>query len=433
LNKETMQDKNIHINEQSDVFSENMRQKLADFEMPVDAVCWDEIDARLATNKKKKVIPFWWWLSGGAAVAIVALLFVLQPFGEPGNLALKNRSIKTNRVVNQTITRNSDVADVRNAIVGLKAKSILPIQSSGLVAVQLARNSTVAAVMISGTVSPVVRRKVLKSVDRATVGKDTTALVVATAATTVDSTVNTKKRYLPNNLVEKTIDEPIARKKEKDGWLLAASFGPSGATALSGGGSNDYLSFANGEKNLSDVESNYASVMAPTDFSDITYNPALSFGLLVRRNIGKTLSVESGLMYTYLSTSFKQSSFFTTDATLTLHYLGLPVNLIASVWENKKWQLYLSGGGMVEKGLRSVYNQRQIVGGQIITTMAKSNIDGLQWSVSSGIGLTYKIQPKMGLYFEPKLSYFFDNNQPVSTRTDQPTCFGLTAGLRFEL
>ena len=88
---------------------------------------------------------------------------------------------------------------------------------------------------------------------------------------------------------------------------------------------------------------------------------------------------------------------------------------------------------MVEKGLRSIYIQNEYIGSQIITTDARTKIDGFQWSVNAMLGGMYNLYRNIGIYFEPKFSYYFDNDQPISARTDQPVVFGLTAGVRFKL
>jgi hypothetical protein len=172
--------------------------------------------------------------------------------------------------------------------------------------------------------------------------------------------------------------------------------------------------------------------MTPNDFSQKTFMAPLSFGLIIRKNIGSSIGLETGLVYTYLSSTFEEQTTSHSDAQLSLHYVGIPLNLIVPVWKNPKWEVYLSGGGMVEKGLRSIYIQNQYFGNQVITTDARTKIDGFQWSVNAAIGTTYKIQRNIGIYFEPKFSYFLENNQPVSARTDQPIVIGLTAGLRYK-
>jgi len=187
-----------------------------------------------------------------------------------------------------------------------------------------------------------------------------------------------------------------------------------------------------GEKTIVNAPTNYTSIMAPNDFQDITYTPPVSFGLVVRKNITKTLSLESGLVYTYLLTTFKNSGTQQNEARLHLHYIGVPLNVIVTLWNNPKWEIYLSGGGMVEKGIRSVYVQNLYVSNQTITTTAATSIEGVQWSVNGAVGTTYKIKRYLGIFFEPKISYFFDNNQPISARTDQPVVIGLSAGIRFQ-
>jgi hypothetical protein len=88
---------------------------------------------------------------------------------------------------------------------------------------------------------------------------------------------------------------------------------------------------------------------------------------------------------------------------------------------------------MLEKGIRSVYVLNQYFGSQTITTTSNTNINGVQWSINGAAGATYKIRNNLGIFFEPKISYYFDNRQPISVRTKHPIVTGLTAGVRFQL
>jgi predicted porin len=172
--------------------------------------------------------------------------------------------------------------------------------------------------------------------------------------------------------------------------------------------------------------------MSPSDFTNITYSVPISFGLIIRKNIDKALSLESGLVYTYLQTRYNNTTANSPNAQLNLHYLGVPLNLIAKVRNNPKWEVYFSVGGMLEKGLWSVYQQHTYFATQVYTTTVETGIVGFQWSTNAAIGTTYKFQKNLGIFFEPKVSYFFNNNQPASARTNQPTELGLVAGLRYE-
>ena len=414
---------NINNND-LDAFSDVFRQKLENHETPVDKTSWNEIEARLK-SKKKRIIPFWFWLSGGAAVAALALLFMLQPLTETKETIAKTtnpniqqvtgqrvsiRNIQQPKQVQPKITTFKQIASInrlpgihqtQSYAVDLPNIKTLPVDSPE-------RNSTNE--IISGDN----QRDMNETVQHTTVNNDT---------------VMKKSHFSPNSLVEEKPTEPVARKKNKGGWLLAASIGSNGS--VQSGSGNYELAVAN--DNIVNASTSFTSIMTPADFSDINYTPPLSVGLIVRKDLNKSLSIESGLVYTYLLTTYINNGVQRKEARLHLHYIGVPLNLITRVWENPKWEVYISGGGMIEKGIKSIYDQKQYTGNQIITTTVITDINGIQWSVNGAIGTTYKIKRNIGLFFEPKIAYYFENNQPLSFRTEHPVSLGLTAGVRFQI
>ena len=58
---------------------------------------------------------------------------------------------------------------------------------------------------------------------------------------------------------------------------------------------------------------------------------------------------------------------------------------------------------------------------------------GVQLSAAAGFSVDFKIGKVVGIYFDPSLQYFFDCEQPVSIRTQQPLQMGFDLGLRFNL
>ena len=94
----------------------------------------------------------------------------------------------------------------------------------------------------------------------------------------------------------------------------------------------------------------------PENFSQVDCAPPLSFGITVRKHLNNRIALESGLVYTYLYTKLSQNRTISGRATLGLHYLGIPVNLVVNLWDNPNWNVYVSGGFMIEKGVRSVYH-----------------------------------------------------------------------------
>ena len=62
--------------EQLDDFSEFMKQKLEDHRLPVDDLCWEDIEPRMKPHGQKWL----WWAGSSVAAAVIALLFLFSPF-----------------------------------------------------------------------------------------------------------------------------------------------------------------------------------------------------------------------------------------------------------------------------------------------------------------------------------------------------------------
>jgi len=414
---------NYTDNQEHDAFSKGIREKLEEHRMPVDADCWAEIEARLNTKKKKKVIPFWFWLTSGAAVAFATLLFTLQPISESTFYAKKDGQKNIQKEVSNTKTLvNQQYAQTNKIKTRAQIKASYKTETAEKSVAQISATQEKATSYNStaentNNNNPKINQNFAQS-QTIHENKDS---VFANKAT----------RYIPENLTERQDKQPASKHKSKQNWLLAAAFGSGGSQNPGYSAGNEY---ASDPKNFL-VTSALSNSSSPgtDDFSNKNYQAPVSFGLIVRKNLNKTLSIETGLVYTYLLSTFENSGSLQSDAKLKLHYLGVPISLIAKVWNNSKWEAYLSGGGMLDKGLRSIYIRNQYYGNQTITTKTTTEINGMQWSLNGGVGITYKLQQNIGVYFEPKISYYFDNNQPISIRTNQPLALGLTAGFRLEI
>lgn len=224
-------------------------------------------------------------------------------------------------------------------------------------------------------------------------------------------------------------DDPI-RKNAGNDWTISAGLGLNGG--LPEAGAMDYFEVAMSDKFASSTEL-YSYVPAPNEFRTRTHHLPLSFGLLFSKKIEKGLYLESGLVYTFLHTSFTDMGWGDWKADQKLHYLGLPLNLKVDLWSHNKWSIYLSGGMMFEKGLWSVYEQHQYWNNADQLVMVEKPISGWQYSLNASAGFGYKIAKQSELYAEPQLSYFFDQGQPLSIRTEMPLTIGLKAGLRIHL
>lgn len=410
-------------NNKHDAFSEIFRQKLENHTAPVAPESWDAIQAALKAKQPKRVVPLWWWFSGGAVAAAFLLLFTLQIF----NQQTFEQGIAKRHIIHRTIMLQQKQLLAED---GVRAQA-LKVKNSKVSGSAEYINST-PGVTAESTLS-----EINETIQPAKIKQNNNEAVAV--ITEVDAIEEKTKNESASPSIEKTEikqddantpalpewEDPLKSKRNKN-WGLIASVGSAGGASASS--PKNVFSDMSGKMSIVRAATVNTSILTPSDFSDKTFFSPLSVGAKVSKHFGETFSLETGFSYTYLLTKFKSDNY---NAALHLHYLGLPVQMAVKIWGNSKWRVYGSAGGMVEKGLRSIYIQEQHFGNQIITTTASTKIDGFQWSLNATIGGAYRLSDGIDVYFEPKCSYFFDNDQPLSIRTDRKLSGGIEGGLRF--
>ena len=146
-----------------------------------------------------------------------------------------------------------------------------------------------------------------------------------------------------------------------------------------------------------------------------------SFGVSARFHITDKLSINTGLTYTrYASDRTRMYSYsdYQNDRQY-VHYLGIPVRLDWMIVNRKHFNFYLGAGVQADKCIYAT------VGGERLHE--KEVLFGL----SGAIGLQFNIVPKVGLYFEPDLSYSLNDGSIQTYRSMEPFMVTVRGGLRF--
>lgn len=149
------------------------------------------------------------------------------------------------------------------------------------------------------------------------------------------------------------------------------------------------------------------------------------------------LGVGLGVNYTFLISDYEAlintvgSSYrYQGKVDQSIHYIGVPLNFYVNILSGKKLSFYASVGGTMEKAVKASYEITDLYG----TVYRKDmDTDGVQWSANVGLGLEYRFLDFLGIYVDPRLTYFFDCGQPYSVRTEQPFQFNLELGFRFHI
>ena len=159
-------------------------------------------------------------------------------------------------------------------------------------------------------------------------------------------------------------------------------------------------------------------------------------GLSLRYQLNNKFGVESGFTYTYLSSSLTSGTtknLYETEQ--SLQYIGIPLNVIYNIWDNKRLTFYLSAGGLMEKNVAGKSHTNYIINNQIESSDHNKIKEGpLQFSVNSAVGIQYNASSKLGLFVEPGLGYYFNNGSDIETiYKEKPLNLNLKIGLRFNI
>jgi len=417
--------------ENKDPFSEAIRQKLENHQSAVDPAIWEAIEAGVVAEKQKRRFPFVWWITTGLAAAVALLLFINLPVNQSeSGIASAPESKEITKTVEQKVTQNEIFAATSDKNTRTQ-NQILSVEKSTY------KEETPTTVSENHQLQVNIAQSNVELTEKATeitiVKIDSTnilakAEIKPTKETITDSAITTSPTKAGEKLQLKSDDwtDPL-KEKQKNGWELVAMVGSSGKSS-STTQATPVFDFS---PRMGIVSAERAStyIFAPEDFSDKTYMAPVSAGIAVARAFNPKWSLETGITYSYLLTTFKN---YSVSSELNLHYLGLPVRVVYSFINNNKWSFYTAAGGMIEKGIWSVYIQNQNNPNSTITTTVSDKINGWQYSLNASAGGAYTIYKNTALYFEPKISYYFDTNQPVSIRTATNIVIGFEGGLRYK-
>ena len=420
-------------NSEYDALGELFRRQLENHRIPVDVNDWNEIERRLSKRKNKSAILWLWSVGTAVAAASVAALLIIKQPAMPDEATIM--AVSQQVAAETTETTNQELIPIKNNLLAEFQPTGNENQTNTIefVATLESEETEKTAMVASGEPFGV------QSFDNSAINQEAKADEDRSPIAQTENEIP----ILDISLIGVKTEENNAEVKKTDKWLLAAAFGMSGYSESVSGEPKDLFdamdrpagweNMGSGNKFASSKSSNVQSFenMSRESFTNITHRLPLSFGLTVRKSLGKNSGVETGLIYTYLASHYEWSGY---DVQQSLHYMGIPVNMVVYIVNsNPNWRIYFSGGGTVEKGLRAIYRQEKQIPREHRITTVRSSIYGLQLSLNSALGVNYRLGNNFGIYFEPRAGYSFDCNQPISIRTEWPFHYGINLGLNYQL
>lgn len=240
-------------------------------------------------------------------------------------------------------------------------------------------------------------------------------------------------------LAQSSMDEELGRKgKHHRGGLKLQLYGENGFIGKTSGGnspvlmssmpSSDPVYYDKNIKITSFFDERYMAMIPTSDlYEETKHHQPISVGMQVGFHLLTKLKLSTGLVYTKVSSDFISGVYDTrTVSTQDLHYIGIPLNLSYSVWEYKGLHTYVTAGG---EGAVNIKNHTETDG-----EVKESKRDKMQWSTNASVGIQYDFIPQLGVYVEPGMKYYFDNGSQIENIfKDKKLNFNIQFGLRFNV
>ena len=223
-------------------------------------------------------------------------------------------------------------------------------------------------------------------------------------------------------------------------WEMPVGSARKGNTPFTFGlfASNDALSFSGSEPvidyamaNIGMFELGDANSMSylrlPGYEEKTRHHRPISMGLSAQFGLAKRLALTTGVVYSNLRSDYIYEMGGTTlERNQVLHYVGVPVEVVYTVWSKYGLSAYATAGAQADFCVKATLKSEGV----------KKSIDKdrVQFSTLVGVGVQYNFIPSVGIYVEPTLKYYFDNGSDVENAfKDRPTNIGFQFGLRYNI
>ncbi len=163
------------------------------------------------------------------------------------------------------------------------------------------------------------------------------------------------------------------------------------------------------------------------------HHQPIRMGVSVRYQINKRWSVQTGVTYSYLSSTFTQEhnqQSYKQDQ--RLHYVGVPVSASYNLMQGRRYTIYATAGGEAAKLVSGSINTTQQSGNSQTTEKVKESRP--QLSVNAALGAEYRFSEATSVYVEPGVTRYINNGSAVENIYKQkPTNFSLNVGFRINI
>lgn len=409
-------------------FDNAFRSMLENAEEAVPSHIMDDVFARLdaagsaaSSEKKRKVLPFWvrYAMTGIAAAAVVSLCVILWPKEETPEpmttaevvVSGQNKETLKQDMLAENVAEKPDISTKKVAKRPVRKTEptvthVVTTEASETETVQVAPGDEEIQTNIS---------------------EDKHEEIVNVTPDSPKESEPSDDEYVGDPF--SNIDEETGRQAAKVSFLMGGDVASNGdAKGINRFGGHKAPVLPVGSTKYIEQTSKNSSYAIP-----------VTFGATVKISFGNNWAIGTGLNYTMLQRTFagKYTEYLDgvlkhdieSDIRHTTHYIGIPVNAYYTFLSGSRIKLYAYAGGTAEKAVSNKF--KVLDGPERITYSEKAK--GMQFSAGAGLGVEFNVIDRLGIYVNPGVRYFFDCDQPVSIRTQQPFMMDFEIGLRVNI
>lgn len=433
------------MNETIDKFEKRLSDRLADHGVDAPADMWDriaasmaEIDAAakpttppitIAPHRRQRLGLRRAWQYGIAAMLLLGIGVLANRL-----VRLAPQPDQSELLAEASVLYDPATTEVEPIIDEAKEIEIAPRRT-----VIAAKNSTDSTPSIE-PIEEVESTNINVSVESATTTPSTESVATNNSS---KSTPKKSSEPSPQEQFQKRLQEVLAEERQRGGGRITTSLYASNMSQMSnqkasparlaeaGMTKTEVLNNSHGE--ILEVLNSSTPTFRHQPETKLNHRVPVTVGVGVQYELTNRWALETGVTYTYLHSTGKSEGVFTYTTTQQLHYVGVPLSASYKFIDANRFEMYARAGGAVERAVAAKRIQTIGTADEDLSNSTTQKIDrqGVQLSTSVAVGAELKLSQRVGIYAEAGAGYFFDNNQPLSYRTEHPLSLTLQAGARF--
>ena len=406
-------------------FEKRIREIVGSYTETPDEELWDAIEKGIRAKRRIALVRKISIVCSAAAAVVAGLFFAFKSFyslpPSESSVIVNLDNLESESVILADVVTD-DAIDAVSAV----------IPNVGVNADEDVKASFNASVSVSAGASESVKTDIGAVADIES-GADYEAeseaqSEVVNAAETPES-MNTEEIYKYNLYMAGNGSDSRVSKASNGGVVVSASgnlsvFGASAEKGYQGGGIPGF-SYGDG-KDVSRFQG-ISPVSKPSH--SIPVSAALEVGYSFLNDM---LAVGTGVSYTYMSSRYEAvvDDSFQADVFQSVHYIGIPLTFTYNFVRTDHFFVYATLGGSVEKAVKVSYTLKDLSNS---VSYRNGDFPGVDCSAMLGVGVEYRFLKYMGIYLNPRVSWYFIEKSPYSALRENPIQVSFQLGLRFHI